>query len=153
MFIPDLLTPNRQMAASGFRSEILPSLHFLQLSAAPFPIPVAWLITCTSSAARPTPSSPLRTSPKRPLTLPEAENELMIPGRCSEASQGTSCSMFTKQDTECCCDRAAHLPEDKTKPYFLSQSTASAILGHSVLPPVDRKPEAQKREELGPQSF
>lgn len=77
MLIPEPLDPQQ----AAWLPQVFRSLNFLQL---PFQSPMLahylHLQCCCYLPA-------VRTSPKCPLTLPEAENELMIPGRCSEASQ------------------------------------------------------------------
>lgn len=96
--IIDLWPLTGRWGASGFRSAILLSLHFLQLSTALLnPHSLAHYLHLLSAWS--TPSSPLGTFPKGPVTLPEAANELIL-RRCTEANQGTRCSMFTELDRE-----------------------------------------------------
>lgn len=85
--------------ASGFRSGILLSLHFLQLSMALFSIPHDLAHYLHFQACFVHTFQPIRHFPNGPVTLPNAENELIL-GSCSKANEGTSCSMFAKLDRE-----------------------------------------------------
>ena len=74
----------------------------------------------------------LPSEPPGKIAAPFKNFGIVLPLTGEKFKRPTSCARETYPNEMAAA--FAHLPEDKTKPYFLSQSTASAILGHSVLP-------------------